>query len=81
MSDYFISIPGIIDSSGLRFYYTNKLREYDAGNLALDANAAETLVIPPNYEAFVSQSHCSSECFSTVRAFKIYGKGSWGDSW
>ncbi|KAL9974731.1 hypothetical protein ACROYT_G011810 [Oculina patagonica] len=51
--------PGIIDSSGLRFYYTSQLRKYQAALLTV---AALSLVIPPNQDSWETDGYCVEEC-------------------
>ncbi|KAL5011590.1 hypothetical protein ScPMuIL_010141 [Solemya velum] len=51
------------DSSGVRAYYTRKLRQYDAGVLIAGMISNHiNVVLPPSYEDFVSIGHCPSEC-------------------
>ncbi|KAL5011589.1 hypothetical protein ScPMuIL_010140 [Solemya velum] len=54
---------GIQDSSGIRAYYTPKLRPYDAGVLLAGVIISYwNVIIPPFQERFVSSGHCPSEC-------------------
>jgi len=55
------------DSSGLRFTYTNRLREYDAGILETGHDVSGFRhIIPPNDESFLSYGECSSQCLKQV---------------
>ncbi|ESO91706.1 hypothetical protein LOTGIDRAFT_233457 [Lottia gigantea] len=47
------------DSSGLKIYYTNKLRNYDAGTLM---TGQQYLEMPPLSPKIVQQSTCSPRC-------------------
>ncbi|XP_039261999.2 DBH-like monooxygenase protein 1 homolog isoform X2 [Styela clava] len=55
--------PDIFDSSGVRFYYTENLRKYDAGIITL-SQSIQGIFIPPNAKRFRINAHCSNECFS-----------------
>ncbi|XP_072176978.1 dopamine beta-hydroxylase-like [Diadema setosum] len=52
----------IIDSSGLRFYYTPTLRPYDAGIMELGLVYTPKLSIPPGMDKFVLTGHCLPKC-------------------
>ncbi|ESO82137.1 hypothetical protein LOTGIDRAFT_135206, partial [Lottia gigantea] len=55
---------GVIDSSGLRMYYTPTLRKIDGDTLYTGLAVYEMQVIPPGYPKFASTGYCSSECTS-----------------
>ncbi|XP_077973283.1 DBH-like monooxygenase protein 1 homolog isoform X2 [Styela clava] len=55
--------PDIIDSSGVRFYYTENLRKYDAGLLII-SQPIQGILVPPNTERFRINGYCSNKCFS-----------------
>ncbi|XP_015758353.1 PREDICTED: DBH-like monooxygenase protein 1 isoform X1 [Acropora digitifera] len=59
---------GMIDSSGLRFYYTKQLRKYDAGVLFVGAFVDYRLTIPPKETNWQINGFCSEEC--TREGFK-----------
>ena len=61
---------GMIDSSGLRFYYTKQLREYDAGVLQVGAFIDNTLMIPPKETNWEINGFCSEECTREVCSLK-----------
>jgi dopamine beta-monooxygenase len=52
----------IIDQSGIRIYYTSKLRKYDAAimEVGLEYNAKNS--IPPQTNSFRVSGYCTSEC-------------------
>ncbi|XP_066941219.1 MOXD1 homolog 1-like [Macrobrachium rosenbergii] len=54
---------GIVDNSGLRIYYTENLRPYDAGILMLGHTVSPMQLIPPG-QHWLSIGHCSSNCTS-----------------
>ncbi|CAH1230127.1 MOXD1 [Branchiostoma lanceolatum] len=51
-------ISGERDSSGLKFYYTPIVRQYDAGVLDVGVNPQPTHVIPPGVESFDTTGFC-----------------------
>ncbi|CAL4133676.1 unnamed protein product, partial [Meganyctiphanes norvegica] len=56
---------GVVDSSGIRVYHTDNLREHDAGLLTLGHNVLPQHIIPPGQE-FTTVGHCSAECTQTM---------------
>lgn len=60
------------DSSGIRFYLGNKLRQYDLGYLTFGTDSsAVALAIPPKAERFIIDAYCTAnatqvkqDCFS-----------------
>lgn len=54
-------LEGVRDNSGLRFYYTNQLRKYDAGILAAGP-IVDYISIPPNKENYLVETRCPKEC-------------------
>lgn len=62
---------GMVDNSGLRIYYTSKLRQHDAGILSVGMQPNWRHIIPPGQESVVSEGHCVEEC--TKRAFPKQG--------
>nr|XP_027205381.1 DBH-like monooxygenase protein 1 homolog [Dermatophagoides pteronyssinus] len=53
----------IQDSSGLRLYYTEKLRKFDADTATMGSVVDYRLIIPNGFENFTVSGHCSPECF------------------
>jgi dopamine beta-monooxygenase len=51
-----------VDSSGVRFYYTNKLRTHDVGVLEVGLEYTDKNSIPPKQPAFDLMGFCSTEC-------------------
>ena len=62
----------MIDSSGLRFYYTKQLRKYDAGVLHVGAFVDYRLMIPPKETNWEINGFCSEECTREVCRLKYY---------
>ncbi|CAG5121431.1 unnamed protein product [Candidula unifasciata] len=60
---------GLADSSGVRVYYTTRLRKYDAGNVQIGQN---DLQIPPGVAAFPQYGFCSSDCTNKWLQQPIY---------
>ncbi|KAL9960045.1 hypothetical protein ACROYT_G033442 [Oculina patagonica] len=53
---------GMIDSSGLRFFYTKQLRKYDAGVLQVGAGVNSAMLIPPKQTDWQIDGYCTKEC-------------------
>ena len=60
----------IVDRSGLKVYYTDKLRPTDSGVLTFASMINEanfvTNVIPPKQAAFLQSSFCTEHCTGTT---------------
>ncbi|XP_077020640.1 DBH-like monooxygenase protein 2 [Tamandua tetradactyla] len=74
----FYNHPGIYDSSGIRMYYSPKLRKYDMGVLQLGFFTFPIHFIPPRAESFMSYGLCKTDKFEeTNRApvpdIHVYG--------
>lgn len=61
------SRAGLIDSSGLRFYYTHHLRQYDAGILEVGLEYTDKNSIPPDLLAPLV-GFCPAQCTRTAMA-------------
>lgn len=61
----------MVDSSGLRLYYTPILRKHDAGVLSVGMDPNWRHIIPPGQSGVVSEGHCVSDC--TKRALPQNG--------
>ncbi|KAM7434750.1 DBH-like monooxygenase protein 1 [Porites harrisoni] len=59
------------DSSGLTFYYTDKLRKYDAGIAAVGVGVNSWHIIPPKQKNWLSVGYCMHQC--TESLFKNQG--------
>ena len=55
-------VSGIRDSSGLRIFYTDRLRRFDGSMLLLGSEVNFLQMIPPLQESFASNGRCSAEC-------------------
>ena len=54
--------PGVVDSSGVRLYYTEQLRSSEAGLLNVGHDIAVTQMVPPGQTDFVVNGLCHSSC-------------------
>ena len=54
----------IVDSSGLRIYYTSSLRQSDTDNLVI--GTVDGIFVPPNVDEFRVVSYCHSSCTQQV---------------
>ncbi|XP_050714984.1 uncharacterized protein LOC126997815 [Eriocheir sinensis] len=53
---------GVVDSSGIRIFYTENLRDYDAGMFMLGHKVSAFHLIPPGQPRFMTGSFCDSSC-------------------
>lgn len=53
---------GAIDNSGMRFFYTSRLRKYDAGVLEVGLEYSDRMAIPPGQPNFELTGYCTPEC-------------------
>ncbi|XP_055620959.1 MOXD1 homolog 2-like [Toxorhynchites rutilus septentrionalis] len=61
----------VVDNSGLKLYYTQTLRNFDAGVLSIGLDPNWRHIIPPGQEKVVSEGHCIGAC--TERGFPTEG--------
>ena len=57
---------GVVDSSGLRLYKTERLRQYDAGVVTLGHKVEPTHIIPPHSSSWNTLGHCTDHCTRAV---------------
>ncbi|XP_066027869.1 DBH-like monooxygenase protein 1 [Pocillopora verrucosa] len=70
------AIEGRKDSSGIRFYYTSHLREYDAGIMCVGERISKFAIIPPKQESWLTVGYCPKECYlEDLQATKLPEKG------
>ena len=53
---------GIVDDSGLKWYYTDSLRTHDVGVFYIGQTFNTYLRIPPQTESFLISGYCPSSC-------------------
>ncbi|XP_039264092.2 dopamine beta-hydroxylase-like isoform X1 [Styela clava] len=54
---------GVVDNSGIRFFYTNHPRKYDSGVLEVGVTNSKTILgIPPQRDQFVLSGTCTKQC-------------------
>ena len=51
------------DSSGVRFYYTPNLRQYDSDVITIGDAINPFMVIPPKQESWQVVGYCPKECY------------------
>lgn len=56
----------MVDSSGLRFFYTTEEPEKRAGNLNLGHAVHPTMIIPPRTQNYTITSVCTADCTNDV---------------
>ncbi|XP_049677799.1 putative DBH-like monooxygenase protein 2 [Accipiter gentilis] len=64
-------LPGLIDSSGLRIYYTPELRQYDVGVLQTGIFIFPVHFIPPGAESYRSYGLCNSSQFDEMNGMLV----------
>ena len=57
---------GLVDSSGLLFYYTSTLRPHDAGIMELGLEYTDKMALPPGLPLWKLVGYCIPECTSVV---------------
>lgn len=62
---------GLIDNSGIRYYYTKTLRRFDIGVLEVGVTYSPNLVIPPQEEDFEWNGLCLPSCTSVSITFPL----------
>ncbi|KAL9979555.1 hypothetical protein ACROYT_G017233 [Oculina patagonica] len=60
------NVAGQVDSSGVRIYYTDKLRKYDSGCLAAGVKTDEWHIIPPKQKDWMSVGYCTEKCTNSI---------------
>ncbi|XP_074009979.1 putative DBH-like monooxygenase protein 2 [Numenius arquata] len=64
-------LPGLIDSSGVRIYYTPELRKYDVGVLQTGIFTFPVHFIPPGAESYRSYGLCNSSQFDEMNGMLV----------
>ncbi|EDO49634.1 predicted protein [Nematostella vectensis] len=59
-------LAGKIDNSGVRFFYTDSLRKYDAGVLNVGASVTPWMLIPPKQKEWTTTTYCNKRCNENV---------------
>lgn len=55
-------IAGVIDNSGMRIKFIDKLRKYDAAVMELGLEYTDKMAVPPGQLAFPLSGYCIAEC-------------------
>ena len=61
------NVTGVIDNSGIEFFYTSTPRQHDAGIMSVGHGVVREMIIPPNTGSYYIVGECSAECTSRVR--------------
>ena len=61
-----------MDNSGMRFFVTKELRQYDAGIMELGLVYTDRMAIPSQQQKFPLSGHCLPECTATVSEYYKY---------
>ena len=65
----YISATGIVDSSGVRFFYTDQPPEQKAALLPIGHNVVGHMIIPPRVERYTVIAYCSQRCTNAVSSY------------
>ena len=57
---------GIVDSSGVRFFYTDQPPEQKAAFLGVGHGVIGHMIIPPRVERYTVNGYCSKRCTNAV---------------
>ena len=57
---------GVVDSSGVRIYYTDQAPQQIAGILPVGHSVVGHMIIPPRVERYTVTGYCSKRCTNTV---------------
>ena len=69
---YFVNLnvfdiyTGIMDSSGMRFFYTDQPPQHNAGIITLGQPFLGHMIVPPNVAEYTITGHCIGRCTNTV---------------
>ena len=64
----------VVDNSGFRVYYTDRVRKYDADILYMQN---DFIIIPQLQHNFTSYSYCPSKCFQLEEKKKVAKNSDW----
>ena len=62
----YIFATGIVDSSGVRFFYTDQPPDQKAEILVVGHNVVGHMIIPPRVEKYTIYGYCSQRCTNAV---------------
>ena len=62
----YLTFTGVIDNSGIEFFYTSTRRQHEAGILTVGHAVRSSMIIPPNTESYYIVGECSADCTRTV---------------
>ena len=63
---------GIVDSSGIRLFYTAHSPKDNAGVLTIGHNVIGHMIIPPHVERYTVTGFCSQKCTDKVSVLVTY---------
>ena len=66
LSSKYLTFTGVIDNSGIEFFYTSTPRQHEAGILTVGHTVNRLMIIPPNTESYYIVGECSANCTRTV---------------
>lgn len=63
---HFIPYISVVDSSGVRLHYTDKLRKHDGGIFVTGTIVSPLHIIPPHQTAYKTAGYCDKYCTGAV---------------
>lgn len=60
------NVSDFVDTSGIRFYTSTKLKRMDAGVIELGLEYTDKMAIPPGEVSFPLTGYCTSACTAMV---------------
>ena len=67
----YVFATGIVDSSGVRFFYTDQPPEQKAAFLPIGHNVVGHMIIPPRVERYTVNGYCSQRCTTAVSSYTL----------
>lgn len=68
---YILFLPGIVDSSGIEFFYTKQKPRYEAGGISVALPIIPLMIIPPKMDIFRHSATCLPSCTDQVSDLTI----------
>lgn len=63
--------PGVVDNSGMRFYYTTEQPAQEAGALSLGHDVVGSMIVPPGATNFTITGVCPADCTKVLQSYSI----------
>ena len=70
--NHILNKTGVLDSSGLEYFYSNTKPVHEAGLLTIGHNVRPSMVIPPSTDNYLIEGLCSGQCTKQVTNWKQF---------